>query len=201
MLLVGLVLALVMIESKVEQLGLFKALGEQNSLEGFHIAQGDLFWVSLMLVIPTVACCVVLGFREGERLANLAQLRALRHEVRQEIRLQGAYSATCALHQQVQYLRLQDASVEAEIEAHRARIRAEFTLEEKERLEDMEMDAAMASWEAEDSMLDSSRDPESSQPRKLRDGLLGWLTSKLSLRLARCVRRPQAAVPTPRVRT
>ena len=73
MLLVGLVLALVMIESKVEQLGLFKALGEQNSLEGFHIAQGDLFWVSLMLVIPTVACYVVLGFREGERLANLGR--------------------------------------------------------------------------------------------------------------------------------
>ncbi len=74
--LVGLALAMVMIESKVEQLGLFKALAEQSSLEGVHVSRRELLWVSLMIVIPIVSSYIVLGLNEGERQANLAALRS-----------------------------------------------------------------------------------------------------------------------------
>lgn len=155
--LVGLAVAMIRIESKVEQLGLFKAIGEQSSLTGFHVAQADLGWVSLMLVIPTVCSYIVLGLKEGERLSKLAHLKALRQHHRERLCALPAYAKACSLRRQVQGARECQAKLEAEVQALKNRMRTGFTTEEKERLEDMEMDAAAASWDAEDAMLNGAR--------------------------------------------
>jgi hypothetical protein len=151
--LVGLALAMVLIESKVEQLGLFKAIGEQTSLRGFHIAQSELAWVSMMLVIPTVCSYIVLGLHEGERLANLVHLKGIRRQLQEALRADPAYATACSLHCQVRHAQERRNEALAEVHQHKDRIRSELTIEEKQRLEDMEMDAASASWDAEDAMM------------------------------------------------
>lgn len=178
MLLIGLVVSLTLIESKVEQLGLFKALGEQSSLKGFRISQGDLFWVSLMLVVPTLASYVVCGLREGERLANLARLKAMRSDLREEIRSRPTFSLVCAQFERIRALSARKEEIEAQIALQKALIRSEPTAQEKERQEDMEMDAALASYDAEDYLLGLCREGEGSSYRKRKPwnwlrGLLG----------------------------
>ncbi|MBI5708225.1 MAG: hypothetical protein HZC36_14680 [Armatimonadetes bacterium] len=149
----GLVACLVLIESKVEQLGLFKAIGEQSTLQGFKVSQADLFWVSLMLVVPTVASYVVLGVREGERLAGLAHLKSLQEDARAAIRALPEYALAAWLHPRVKHLSGRKAVIESQISAEKVRIRSEFTVEEQQRLEDMDMDAALASYDAEDFLI------------------------------------------------
>jgi len=142
--------AAIEIESRIEQLGIFKSLAEQSSLQGIAISRADLGWVSLMLVVPALCSYVVLGLIEGERRANLARLKFLQAARRSEIRAHPNYAPASAAIERLR--RLQDEldrqrSAVLEIESQ---IRYELSPEEKLRLEDAEMDVAGHSLAAED---------------------------------------------------
>ncbi len=173
-LLAGLVIVMVLIESKVEQAGLFKALGEQSSLRGFKFEQGDLLWVSLMLVVPTLASYVVLGLREGERLAGLSQLKALRAEAKDAIRSNPEFGVACALFERLRVLECHRAPLEERLRTLNDATSMELDLAQRQRLEDMEMDAALASYDAEDLMRCLIEGRTSSGSKSARPGVIAW---------------------------
>jgi|GEM_PF-3309458 len=165
LLLVALVAVLITVESKIEGFGLFKAISEQTSLTGFRLPKGELTWVSLMLVVPTVSSYVVLGFCEGQRLANLAELKSLRSKAKTALRSDPRFADAARFAQKVQLVKEKKDALILEIGRLVSLQRSDFTTEEKHRLEDMEMDAAGASWEAEDALADFRFHPVSSAPR------------------------------------
>ena len=176
--LAGLAAAYVTIESKVEMLGLFRAIGEESSLQGFRIAQRDLFWVSLLVILPVAACHVIQGLREGQRLANLGHLKALRTEMRQALRSGEMFASVCELHQRLLDAREDKDAIEGQIQYLQSSISTDFTATQKLRLEDMDMDAAIASYDAEEFMLSMCPNSDSFRSRPGR-GLLRWLRTKL----------------------
>lgn len=141
LMLLGLAIAFVVIESKVEMLGLFRALSENSSLSNTALSQSDLLWVSLTLSLPVVASYVVLGMVEGERRANVCKLMCLQAEVKEHILADDRFAQACKLRQEWQETLDRKSELEAKIAALEASIETGFTTEELHRLEDMEMDA------------------------------------------------------------
>ena len=175
--LLGLALTIVLIESRVEQLGIFKGIAASTSIHGIHVSQTDLFWVSLMLVVPVVSCYTILGLAEGHRLANLVHLKGLLAQSRSEIRVSQTFAKAASLHQHMRRAIGERQRLESELENLKQSLRYELTVEEQERLEDMEMDATAHSWATEDLMLSLARGnaaprPESSGRKKRASSML-----------------------------
>jgi len=140
--LAGIAVAAIEIESRIEQLGIFKSLAERSSLQGIAISRTDLCWVSLMLVVPAVCSYLVLGLIEGERQASLAYLKFLQGVRRKDIRSHPSFAPAAGA---LERLRRRQAELERQslavstLEAH---IRDELSPEEKLQLEDAEMEVA-----------------------------------------------------------
>ena len=152
-LLIGLFIVVVMIESRVEQLGIFKGIAASTSIHAIRISQNDLFWVSLMLVVPVVACYTILGIAEGHRIANLVHLRGLLAKRKTDIRVSAAFANAASLHQLMRLTITERQRLESKLAELEHALRYEMTQDELERLEDMEMDATAHSWATEDAML------------------------------------------------
>ena len=169
----------VKVESRIEALGLFKAIGEQTSLTGYTVAPGDLLWVSLMLVVPTISTYVVLGLTEGQRQANLARLRSLRAEAKTALLSDPNFALAAGLFQKVQGIREKREAVKKQKDELRSQLQTDLTTEEKYRLEDMEMDAAGASWELEDALANCRIHPVSSAPGRNIGDLIKWMGTQI----------------------
>lgn len=148
--LAALTLGFLRIESLIESIGLLRGIMEQNILAAFHLTASDSAWASLMLALPTIGSYVILGCRDGHRRATLAHLLSMRQDCITSIIESEQFSRAAALHRRVQRSRDQQARVVDRLTELHGQLRTEFTEEELYRLEDMEMDAAAASWEAED---------------------------------------------------
>lgn len=146
--LAGLALALVRIESKVEQLGLFKSINAEKTMTGTVLAQADLFWVSLMLVVPIIAAYLINGLAEGERLATMDYLLSLRKAMREKITGCDAYAFALSAHERLRLAATRKGRIAAEIEKYKAMIRHDRTQQELDRIEDAQNAAAGASYEA-----------------------------------------------------
>lgn len=151
-----LAVALVLVESKVEQLGLFRGLVEETSLNTLRLSRTDLFFVSLMLALPSIGAYLAIAFGAGERREALADLKGLQWVRRQRIRETPAFREAAAVHQTLRGIR-------AEIERTRGRLdqlnqARQEGLGERElyRLEDVESEVAAHSWAAEEAYLVAS---------------------------------------------
>lgn len=165
LLLLGLSIAFVVIESRVEMLGLFKALTEDASLISTALSQRDLLWVSLILSLPVVASYVVLGMIEGERKANLCKLLSLKADERKRVLDHDLFGQACGLHEELKVARERKTILETNILHLESSIETGLTTVELHRLEDTEMDAIAASYAAEKSLLKSSFDARTRRAR------------------------------------
>jgi len=174
LLLAGIAFAIIKIESKVEQLGLFKSIRAESSLEGVILSQADLFWVSLMLVVPIVAAYVISGLGDGERAASRDYLLSVRRGKRDELIRTEEYATAMRLHEYLCSAMRERARVEADIARFKAMIRYDRTQDEDYRIEDVQNAAAAASHDAEDFLLFVSG---VTRYRPRRKGLRSWLRS------------------------
>ena len=167
----GFVIAAIVIESKVEQLGLLKVVAENSSLHGMQISKSEMLWVSLMLIVPIVGFYIVSGLTEGERLANLVFLEAERAKRRRDLTSDQRFNeAARALEQLCSAIEHRN-QIKARLNDIRSQLRFELTLREEQRLEDLQMDVIRYSQEAEDVMLAADT----------RDGSWLWSLQKRSL--------------------
>ncbi len=144
--------AAIMIDSRIERVGLFKSSAEDASLHAVKLNPHDLNWVSLMLVVPAVCCFVVLAIKEGKRKANLCKLMAIRHEMRKQLRAEPAFRDACEK-QALAYIQSElAASASARVQEVKGQISDRLPLEDRQQIEDTEMDAIAHSWAAEDAI-------------------------------------------------
>lgn len=145
--------ACIMIDSRIERIGLFKSAAEDASLHAVALNPHDLNWVSLMLVVPAVCCFVVLGVKEGKRKANICKLMALRHEMRKALRAEPAF-IDAAMKQAKAYVQAElAANASSRVQEAKCQISEDLPLEDRQQIEDTEMDAIAHSWAAEDAMV------------------------------------------------
>ncbi|MBX3119689.1 MAG: hypothetical protein KF784_11535 [Fimbriimonadaceae bacterium] len=182
-LLIGLAVAFVVIESKVEQVGLFKGLVESSSLSSMKLTKLEMGFVALTLSLPIVASYVCLGLMEGERKANLTYLAYLQAKAQDSIRQDPRFAEASRLFQHYKLTLLVRTELEEHSKSITSSIRETFTLEELRRLEDQEMDAAGISYAAERALLGQSEDEPASERRSIAErrkyGRLGWLWTRL----------------------
>jgi hypothetical protein len=99
--LAALAVAFLLVEAKVEQLGLFKALVEQASLTTVALSRFEAGIVSLMLALPAVASCALLGLAEGYRRANNCRLLQLQLDARRCIETDDRFAEACSVYQEL----------------------------------------------------------------------------------------------------
>lgn len=171
--------AFVAVESSVERFGLLRALRASTSFEAQALGSADLLVVSLVLVLPSVACSALSGVFAGERRANLARLRAAGAESRRSRRRRPEsvlaamlLSAMEAVEAEVRRMDERAASLASE--------RGGPTESERQLLEDLCADALLASYRAEDELWGPGPDSNRlAAPAKVRSR--GWrgLVSRL----------------------
>lgn len=144
----------IMIDSRIERVGLFKSAAEDASLQAVKLSPHDLNWVSLMLVVPAVCCFVVLGIKEGKRKANLCKLIALRYVMRKELRADPAFRDACEKQARAYFQGELAASVSARVQEAKGQISDQLPLEDRQQIEDTEMDAIAHSWASEDAIAE-----------------------------------------------
>ncbi|HVT12576.1 MAG TPA: MFS transporter [Fimbriimonadaceae bacterium] len=165
LLLVGITTAVIQIECKVEQFGLFRSLSEQTSLQSLTLGRGDLGWVSLMLVVPAACSYLVLGLHEGERRANLATLRSLQERQRQGVRTRPEFAEAAGLLQTLWQAKSERERIQGEMALLESQVRYELTPKERLRLEDAEMEVTGHSLAAEEAITTGTA--RSSAPRSI----------------------------------
>ena len=136
-----LAVAFLLVEAKVEQLGLFKAVVEGSSLTAVELSRYEAGIVSLMLALPAVASGVLVGLAEGFRRANLCHLSHLQGEVELRIRSDKRFASACALHQALRSVSTRREACEEKMKTLEGLVRTDLTREERYRLQDVEMDA------------------------------------------------------------
>jgi hypothetical protein len=143
----------IVIESKVEQFGLLKVVSESTTLRGIVITRAEMLWVSLMLIVPVAAFYLVSGLCEGERVASANFLQSEHAKRRRQLVEQPRFGkAVEALEELASAVEHRNA-IASQVEQLKSRLRYELTLEERYRLEDLQMDVIRYSQEAEDAML------------------------------------------------
>lgn len=164
--------AFVAVESSVERFSLLRALRASTSFETQALGSADLFVVSLVVVLPSVACSALSGVLAGERRANLARLRAAGAENRRSRRRRPEsvlaamlLSALEAVEAEVRRLEERASSLASE--------RGGPTESERQLLGDLCADALLASYRAEDELWGPRPDSNRlAAPAKVHP--LGW---------------------------
>lgn len=151
--LVAFVSAVIIIESKVEQLGLLKVITESTTLHGVSITKGELLWVSLMLIVPVAGFYLVSGLCDGERRACVALLHSELNKKRRKLVDHLGFGAAIRSLEELACAVEHRNAIAAQVEQLKGRLRYELTLEERHRLEDLQMDVIRYSQEAEDVIL------------------------------------------------
>ncbi len=160
--LIALAAAFLLIEAKVEQLGLLRTLTEENSLRSFSLSKTELSIVSFVLALPVVACYLSVGFFGGiESARQVAVLRA-KTEQRQTFLLSEQFAEAAASHRQAYILHVRRTELAYRIAELEASLDDDLPLADKRRLEDCQSDAAAASFAAEDAITETLPDRNSS---------------------------------------
>ena len=162
--------AAIIIESKVEQLGLLKVVTESVTLKGTTISKEELRWVSLMLVVPVIGLYIISGLMEGERRANLAFLMAEQGKRRKAIAQHPRFSSAVAGLEALRTALVARGELKARIEQLEGQLRDDLSIEEKRQLEDLQMDVITHSQDAEKALLALVSDTRRAGPSKDR----GW---------------------------
>ncbi|MGI8922760.1 MAG: hypothetical protein ACR2HJ_01760 [Fimbriimonadales bacterium] len=141
------------VESKVEQLGIFRALVEETSLGAFSISKFDLFLVSLLLSVPVICFYLAEGSATGIAGVRQAALASERARRERQVRSSQAYAEAAALREKTLTLLKVEKDLDAKIGDLESQYREAPSRSELEQLEDCEIDALAASWVAEDGLL------------------------------------------------
>jgi hypothetical protein len=147
--LVVLALAFVLIDAKVEQAGIFRAVVEESSLTTTRLTAVETWLVSLMISLPAVAGCIVMEMTEGMRRANTARLLYLCSQ--EKLRIEGlpAFAKCCGEYQAFLRRKARLAALESKVAAIESAIRWEDNETERLRREETEADAAAHSYATE----------------------------------------------------
>lgn len=167
-------LLIVLVESRTELRGLVKALLESQSLATIRPSETDLFLVSLLVVVPIVSFYAIFGLVQGMSLACDSFLAFQQHEVRQAIRSKELFAKAKATFQEFRSATTESQELIAQISELQGLRRTELTNEEKLRLQDIQADVSVASWQLEELLFKQANiEPSVRVPRKRT--LLGWL--------------------------
>ncbi len=145
--------AFVAIESKIEQLGIFRALSEETSLGAFSISKFDLFLVSLLLSVPVICWYLAEGSARGIAETRLAALAAEKARRERQVRSSQAFAEATALREKALMLLKVEKGLDAKIGDLESQYEEAPSRSELEQIEDCEIDALAASWAAEDALL------------------------------------------------
>ena len=148
-----LIVGVIAIEASVEKAGLFKGLVESSQLHAISVSPMELQVLSLMLALPAVVVYFLLGYAESRRLALLAYLRFKLRDERKAVRMTAAYQEGVRDFEELKAIRNQIARVKANIERLNPYINGLATIEEINKLKDLEALVNRHSWEAEDALL------------------------------------------------
>jgi len=148
------------IESRVEQLGIFRALVEETSLGAFSISKFDLLLVSLLLSLPVVCWYLAEGSARGIAEVRRAALAAEKAKRERAVRMAEPFAQAAALRERASLAMTAGKQFEAcmaKLESQRQEAPSRTELEQ---IEDCEIDAIAASWAAEDALLTLYNDEE-----------------------------------------
>lgn len=144
--------AFVLIESRIEQLGILRSVTEAHTFVAPELSAGDYFWVSLLASLPAVCCYVITGYLEGFRVANQAKLLSLQEYDRQHLRQNPRYAIALALAEELRGARDEEAHLLSRERELEAQVSERLSLHDCQRIEDLEHEAAGAAWEAEEAL-------------------------------------------------
>ena len=164
--LIGLAISFIVIESKVEQLGIFRGLVESTSLTSELLTKSELLWVSLTLVLPLVSSYIVLGLIEGSRRANLCKLLAIRAECRKKLLEDVRLPKAARLQVEHSSVAGELSELASKISATENSIEQELPPRAKDRLENAQMDATGHAWAAQEALMKAGGDERSWLPRR-----------------------------------
>lgn len=153
-------------ESTTEQVGLFMGLEARSSMEPQHTGRSDIFWITLLVVIPTVMTSTLSSFCRGISESLQARLIEARDVRRAEIRQNEAFQEVSALHQTCRATIAEFEECKAELEAHKQALRFEPTIEELRRRQDADEDLHAYSDRVEESL--GLRQPSQDRHQRLR---------------------------------
>jgi hypothetical protein len=147
----------VLIDAKVEQAGLLRAVVENRSLTTTRLGAVEAWLVSLIVALPAVASFVVLGMSEGTRRANMSRLRHLQRLERQRIEEGPSFAACSAEYQRYVHKEALASALECKTAQIEALVRWEDNEHDRQRMQDTEADAAMHSYATERALFGRER--------------------------------------------
>lgn len=161
------VLLIVLIESRTELRGLAKALLESQSLTTVRLSETDLFLVSLLVVVPIVSFYAIFGLAQGMALACDSFLAFQQNLARQCVREKDSYAKAKGTFQEFRSATAESQELTNRIADLQLKRRTELTDEEKLRLQDIQSDVSVASWQLEELLFKQANlKPSIELPRK-----------------------------------
>jgi len=130
------VLLVVAVQSKVEQLGIFKGLNEDTTLKGVALSRGDLFLVSLIMVVMVMVYYVWASFTDGYEFAAGDKIESLRTAAIQEALASEEGKRLTELVDQITPVKERIAALEEEIAEIELEITDDYTDAERKQLDE-----------------------------------------------------------------
>lgn len=130
------VMLVVAIQSKVEQLGIFKGLNEDSSLKGVTLSQSDLFLVSLIMVVMVMVYYVWASFTDGYEFAAGDKIESLRTAAIQEALASEEGKRLTELIDQIAPVKERIAALEEEVAVIQLEIADDYTDAERKQLDE-----------------------------------------------------------------
>lgn len=130
------VLAVVAIQSKVEQLGIFKGLQQDSTRHAVELSQSDLFLVSLIMVVMVMVYYVWTSFSDGYEFSAGDKIEALRTKAIDEALASEEGKRLTEILDQITPVRERIAALQAEVKATEGLITDDYTDAEKKQLDE-----------------------------------------------------------------
>lgn len=158
------VLTIVAVQSKVEQVGIFKGLQADSSLHSVALTKSELFLVSLIMVVSVMVYYVWASFTDGFEFSAGDKIEALRSKAIEEALASDEGKRLTEVVDQITPVRERIAALQADIKATEALITEDYTDAEKMQLDDASKACIDYSLKAEEACgFKSSTDTESSE--------------------------------------